>query len=406
VRLVTTTARTGAARTGACLRIWLAAGAALTLAPAAAGAQQPPPSPAEAPIGDPRIGDFRLEPRQRIVTQPRPAPQPQATPTPPAPAADRPAEASADPRPRAESPRPAAATPRAPVPTPAPAGQAPRQAAPAITTAEDRPAVPQPGATGLPMTGATPAPAEMPAPGPAAAAPPPDGSDEPGGLALWMILLGGLAFGLVGYMAYTRRRGLQRGALAPAEPAITATPQPQAPRVPRADPVPRPWLDIELIPERTTADPEESAVEFELTIRNKGGSTAANVQLQAKLFCSTPEQDKEIAAFHRKKPGEHRTLAIPDIPAGQELRLKGRVDIKRDQIKVFRIEGRLLFVPLVAVNAFYGWANGRTGQTSKSFLVGREQADSAEKMAPFRLDLGPRVYRTVGQRPYTVERRV
>jgi hypothetical protein len=38
--------------------------------------------------------------------------------------------------------------------------------------------------------------------------------------------------------------------------------------------------------------------------------------------------------------------------------------------------------------------------------VGREQADTASKMAPFRMDLGPRVYRTVGQRPYAVERRV
>jgi hypothetical protein len=176
--------------------------------------------------------------------------------------------------------------------------------------------------------------------------------------------------------------------------------------VPRPDPVPRPWLEIELTPERTTADPEESAVEFQLRIHNKGGSTASNIKLQAKLFCSTPDQDKEIAAFHRLQPGQHRTLDIPDLPAGQELRLKGRVDIKRDQIKVLRVEGRVLFIPLVAVNAFYGWGSARTGQTSKSFLVGRETAETKEKMAPFRMDLGPRVYRTVGQRPYAVERRV
>jgi hypothetical protein len=170
--------------------------------------------------------------------------------------------------------------------------------------------------------------------------------------------------------------------------------------------VPRPWLEVELTPERTTADPDESAVEFEMRIHNKGGSTASNIKLQAKLFCSTPEQDKEIGAFHRKRPGEHRTLDIPDLAAGEELRIKGRVDIKRDQIKVLRVEGRLLFVPLIAVNAFYSWGTSRSGQTSKSFLVGREQADATDKMAPFRMDLGPRVYRTVAQRPYAVERRV
>jgi hypothetical protein len=221
-----------------------------------------------------------------------------------------------------------------------------------------------------------------------------------------MILLGGLALGLVGYTAFTRRRSVQRRALALAAPAPAAAPRAEAPRAPRADPVPRPWLDIELTPERTTADPDESVVEFEMRIHNKGGSTASNIKLQAKLFCSTPEQDKEIAAFHRKQPGEHRTLSIPDIAAGQEFRIKGQVDIKRDQIKVLQVEGRLLFVPLIAVNAFYSWGNSRSGQTSKSFLVGREQADAADKMAPFRMDLGPRVYRTVGQRPYAVERRV
>jgi hypothetical protein len=221
-----------------------------------------------------------------------------------------------------------------------------------------------------------------------------------------MILLGGLGLGVVGYALFTRHRAAQRGALSLPAPAMAATPQPQAPRVPRPDPVPRPWLDIELTPERTTADPDESAVDFELRIHNKGGSTASNIRLQAKLFCSTPDQDKQIAAFHRMKPGEHRTLDIPDLPAGQELRLKGRVDIQRDQIKVLRVEGRLLFIPLVAVNAFYGWGSGRTGQTSKSFLVGRETAEATDKMAPFRMDTGPRVYRTVGQRPYAVERRV
>jgi hypothetical protein len=221
-----------------------------------------------------------------------------------------------------------------------------------------------------------------------------------------MILLGGLALGLVGYTTFTRRRSAQRRALVVGEPAVAAAPVAQAPRAPRPDPVPRPWLEIELTPERTKADPDESVVEFELRIHNKGGSTASNIKLQAKLFCSTPEQDKEIAAFHRKKPGEHKTLSIPDISAGQELRIKGQVDIKRDQIKVLRVEGRLLFVPLIAVNAFYGWGTARSGQTSKSFLVGREGPDAADKMAPFRMDLGPRVYRTVGQRPYAVERRV
>ena len=401
----------------------LALAAGLAQAPLAAAHQQaqpPAPSPGT-PIGNPQLRDFDLAPRQR------PAPQPQPTPPPPTaqPAQQQPQQQQprATPRPTEQAPRtaPAPAARQAPDPVRAPAReqapppvreQAPSSAAPAPEVAA--PAAPAPSAETAPPASGTrslaPLRPEDALPfgaGPASETQAPSGSlSDPDGPPLWLVLLGGLGLGLIGYTIFTRRRGAQRrrDALPEAIPATAV--QPSAPRVPRPDPVPRPWLEIELTPERTTADPEESVVEFELVIRNNGGSPARGVKLQAKLINSTPDQDKEIAAFHRKKPGEHRTLDIPDIQAGQELRLKGRVDIKREDIKALRMQERLLWVPLVAVNAFYGWGSARTGQTSKSFLVGREQPETKDKMAPFRLDLGPRVYRTLGQRPYKIERRV
>ena len=45
------------------------------------------------------------------------------------------------------------------------------------------------------------------------------------------------------------------------------------------------------------------------------------------------------------------------------------------------------------------------GQISASYLVGVEGKAPSEKMGAFRLDLGPRIYRTVGQRPHRLERR-
>jgi hypothetical protein len=55
-------------------------------------------------------------------------------------------------------------------------------------------------------------------------------------------------------------------------------------------------------------------------------------------------------------------------------------------------------VPVVAINVFYEWENGRTGQTSMSYIVGREAPTPQEKLGAFRLDQGPRLYRSVGQR--------
>jgi hypothetical protein len=67
----------------------------------------------------------------------------------------------------------------------------------------------------------------------------------------------------------------------------------------------------------------------------------------------------------------------------------------REQLRQFDVAGRKLFVPLVGVNALYRWSGGE-GQTSASYVVGRDTQN--EKMAPLRLDLGPRIFRGLGAR--------
>ena len=74
-------------------------------------------------------------------------------------------------------------------------------------------------------------------------------------------------------------------------------------------------------------------------------------------------------------------------------------------MRAIRLDEKLLFIPVVAVNILYDWGNGRTGQTSKSYLVGRELQQKAEKMGAFRVDQGPRVWRSVGQRPHKLAKR-
>jgi hypothetical protein len=54
-----------------------------------------------------------------------------------------------------------------------------------------------------------------------------------------------------------------------------------------------------------------------------------------------------------------------------------------------------VFVPLIAFNALYRWGSGE-GQTSASYLLGRDT--KGEKMGPFRIDLGPRIFRSVAGR--------
>ena len=75
--------------------------------------------------------------------------------------------------------------------------------------------------------------------------------------------------------------------------------------------------------------------------------------------------------------------------------LRSQVVAPRDNVQVLEIGERQVCIPLIAFNALYRWSAGE-GQTSAAYLLGRDT--KGEKMAPFRLDLGPRVFRAVGAR--------
>jgi hypothetical protein len=370
-------------------------------------------------IGPPQLRDFQLEPRQRIVTQPRPAPAAPAE-TAPAPA-ERPATQRLTPAPAPQANRPVAAA-RAAAPTSAPGATgttpAPAAARPAISVdtraAAPAPAATAPTATGTDVAAVPAAPPSEPVVLPDLPAPSaPTGSELPAGPPTWLYFLAFAVLGLLGYGYWLRRRNLERrslsmpGAAPAAAPAPALAPPPPAePAAPRPAPQPRPWIDVEITAERATVDVEETVVEFELLVRNTGGSEARNVRLQARMFPSTPEQDKQITAYFKGDGKEFRTIALPPLPPGDEIRVKGSVDMDRDRISALRVDGKLLLIPLVAVIARYEWGNGRFGVSGKSWVIGREGANGGEKMGPFRVDQGARVYRTIGQRPHGVSRRI
>lgn len=361
--------------------ILAAAGAAALASAAAAIPAQPAGNSADAAIGPPQLKDFSLTPRERIVTQPAPepeAPAPQPARTPP-PRAERPAAATPPP----ERPAERRAEAAAPAETSVPVRESPdREPAAPAAVAEAEFAQPE--------EQAPPAPAAAPTPAAPAAE-----TEEGGGI--WMFALPAAALAFLGFALVRRRRA---GAAAPGPIAAPAAAPP-----PRPQPLPRPWLELDVKAQRTQLDDEEATVHFELTIRNSGAAPARNVRVGARMFNAGVELDKEIGSFFRTGSEERKTFAIPQIPPGESGVINGSVTLKRAEVRAIQVEGRALFVPAVAVNAFYDWGEGQAGQTARSYVVGRELKERADKMGPFRLDLGPRVWRTVGQRPHRMAKR-
>lgn len=140
---------------------------------------------------------------------------------------------------------------------------------------------------------------------------------------------------------------------------------------------------------------EDSVIfEFELDLFNSGSAPARDIHVAAVLVNAGATQDEQLQSFFAQVPGPGER--IPLIEPLKRVTFTTQIATTRDRIQVLEIGGRDVFVPLLAFNATYRQSR-KEGQTSVSYLVGRN--GDGEKLAPFRLDLGPRVFRGLGARP-------
>ena len=255
-------------------------------------------------------------------------------------------------------------------------------------------------------------------------------------IAALIALIGGGAF--IAYSQRGRRRrhddpgrlafaGLARE-LQPGEavPSPAPRPDPVPPRAqptptpaPRPDPVPaaapkaapkppsdgtivsrglKPQLNVEFHPDRLLINEQEVMLQFEVVLANVGSAPARDVLVEARLFTASATQDREIGEFFQNPMSDgDRMTSI--APLGR-ISLKSSVRLPIDQLNRFEAKGRSLFVPLVGFNILYRSGSG-DGQASASFLVGRGSEED-EKLAPFRIDIGPGAFRGLSARPHSV----
>jgi hypothetical protein len=155
----------------------------------------------------------------------------------------------------------------------------------------------------------------------------------------------------------------------------------------------RPWLDINMQPLRCIVTDDAVTFEFELDLLNSGNAPARAILVEASVFNAGPTQDQEIGNFFATPVAQgERIEAIKPL---KRLTFTTQVVTPRSAVRAIEAGGRQVFVPLLAFNVLYT-AGSSAAQTSVSYLVGRE--GQSEKLSPFRLDLGPRVFRGLAAR--------
>ena len=399
------------------VRSGIVAGMLLAAAPIAAqdnSAAAPPPAAAEN-IGPRELSNFSLG--GTVTRRAEPAPQPAAAP---------PREAGARP-----SASPGAASSEGPRrATTAVAGpRSPSVAASATDSVPSRPAARSPSNPAPATIGSTPALSR-----PMSAQPLPGEASTGFSPLPWIAALLLLAGGTVIYFGVQRQKGRQAAAVA-ADFARIAKPQPNSahmpaarsaeplvrrpapqptPRAPapsgavtsslRASPQPagvvaaslRPWIELELEPSQALVSDEHAAIAFDVTLFNSGSAPARDVAVEACLINAGQQQDVQLSEFYAS-PGEVHDK-IPMVEPLTRITLKSAVRLTRAAIQEYEVEGRKLFMPMVAISSRYRWSSGE-GQSGASFLVGSAANDSA-KLAPLRLDQGARGWKSLAARRY------
>ncbi|MEP7315392.1 MAG: hypothetical protein ABI667_01715 [Sphingomicrobium sp.] len=158
----------------------------------------------------------------------------------------------------------------------------------------------------------------------------------------------------------------------------------------------RPWIEVELTPDRALVDDDGAAIAFDVTLFNSGAAPARDVSIETCLLNAGARQDNDLSDFFgRPRPS---TDTIPVIAPQTRIPLRTAVKLKRSDIHEYEVEGRKLFMPLVAISTRYRWSSGE-GQTGAGFLVGRGKEEET-RLSPLRTDQGTRSWKGLGARRY------
>lgn len=348
-----------------------------------------PPGQSPRPTGPEREGPE--------IDVPRDTPQPATTPPTDPPAVVAP---TVTPTPAPPAAMPSRQTPsRAERPDPSPA----REAEPAAVTQAPAEPEPTPVATPAPRP-AEPAPVPTPTPAPPVVETPQPARD--GGPSPWVIAGLLVLGGAVAAWFLSRRRRPAEEAPAPrpvAQLAPPPSPVPPRPAPPPPLPADRPRIVVDMQVSQARLSLVGLTIGYALTIRNEGEAVAEDIFVRGLLTGAGAAQQAVLSRFFTREEGQALHSVVALAP-GEACHLTGELRLPSVEVGTVEMGGRAVLVPLLAFDVDYQWggaqANGRTG---RAFIVGEERDPPTDRLAPLRIDLGPRQYRAAACRPTALE---
>ena len=178
----------------------------------------------------------------------------------------------------------------------------------------------------------------------------------------------------------------------PPRPAVAA---PIPAKIPEPLP-PAPSLAVGFLPRAANTTLFNAVLGFELTVQNRTDETLTAIaisgaMLQAKGDGGGTTESQDLSPLHE--------LAI--LESGRDEKIVAEFRLPLASIDPISFQSQALFVPLVRIVIEFADRSGDRHIQTASFLVGKELQPPRPKMAPFRLDLGPRSFAPLGHRTLT-----
>ena len=185
----------------------------------------------------------------------------------------------------------------------------------------------------------------------------------------------------------------------PASKSIpTVTPSPPQASIPRpthsADSTLADHLQIEFIANGASSTLLNAVLNYTVTLTNISEQDLSDIRLSGAMM----QADTENALNGATQSGD--LLHITEtLSAGDMVTLTGEIRTPLYAIRPITFKLQTLFIPLAHFDVTYKDDKGSEHHQRSSFIIGREYEPPRTKMAPFRLDQGPRRFGPVGQRP-------
>ena len=175
--------------------------------------------------------------------------------------------------------------------------------------------------------------------------------------------------------------------------ASPAAPAPAAP----ARAAPLPVLTLALEATRMSATLFNATLAYRLVVTNTGPAPLSGIEIGGDMISA------HASRSHEEQLGLDGAALAPlhgvaGLAPGESVTLGGDLRLPLSAILPIRRGDAQLFVPLARFAVQARDAGGQPVTVRRAFLVGQSRSSAADKLQPFRLDLGPRLYSELGQR--------